>query len=95
MRKNSNFQNKSDYFHFQVLNLIMFSANEKRLTAGSNQEETNEGEESTIRRTVKQTIEYYTKREAQDDEFYQKIRQRRAAINPDSVPTEHSPLGKN
>lgn len=70
----------------------MFAADEKRGSAGADEEV---NEERSIRRDVRQLIQLYSKREAQDDEFLQKIRQRRTAINPDSGLSGQSPQGRN
>ncbi|CAI2310757.1 unnamed protein product [Caenorhabditis sp. 36 PRJEB53466] len=82
-------QEKASNYSNNILKFLMFAADEKREAAGGDEQL---NEERTIRRDVKQLIQLYSKREAQDDEFLQKIRQRRKAVNPDSGLTDKSPI---
>uniref|UniRef100_A0A8R1DNC0 Presenilin n=1 Tax=Caenorhabditis japonica TaxID=281687 RepID=A0A8R1DNC0_CAEJA len=85
-------QEKASDYSNNILKFLMFAADDNRQSAGADRaEEVNEGD-GTIRRGVKQLIAMYSKQEAQDEEFAQKIRQRRSAWNPDSGLTEQSPL---
>ena len=84
----------NSYNYFQILKFLMFAAEDKRETAGIDATEDsseNLNDERKLRKDVKQLIELYSKKDAQDDEFLRKIRQRRTAINPDSALTETSP----
>ncbi|CAL2030287.1 unnamed protein product [Caenorhabditis brenneri] len=87
-------QEKASDYSNNILKFLMFAAENKRTSAGMDMLEGSEepNEEQKIRQNVSQLIQMYSKKEAKDDEFLQKIRQRRTAINPDSGLTEHSPL---
>uniref|UniRef100_A0A1I7UKH8 Presenilin n=1 Tax=Caenorhabditis tropicalis TaxID=1561998 RepID=A0A1I7UKH8_9PELO len=82
-------QEKASDYSNNILKFLMFAAEERREVGGADEEL---NEERKMRKDVKQLIQMYTKKDAQDDEFLQKIRQRRTAINPDSGLTGHSPL---
>ncbi|EFO85358.1 CRE-SPE-4 protein [Caenorhabditis remanei] len=88
-------QEKASDYSNNILKFLMFAAEDKRETAGIDATEDsseNLNDERKLRKDVKQLIELYSKKEAQDDEFLRKIRQRRTAINPDSALTETSPV---
>lgn len=87
-------QEKASDYSNNILKFLMFAAEDKREIAGIDAEDSSENlnDERKLRKDVKQLIELYSKKEAQDDEFLQKIRQRRSAINPDSGLTETSPV---
>ncbi|CAI5438501.1 unnamed protein product [Caenorhabditis angaria] len=75
-------QEKAQDYSNNVLKLLMFSAEEKRKNAGSDQN----------KNRVKELIKLYSENKAMDEEFIQKIQARRTAINPDSANSEQSPL---
>lgn len=90
-------QEKASDYSNNILKFLMFAADDRQ-SAGIDMSledmdaEENLNDERKLRKDVKQLIQLYTKKEAQDDEFLQKIRQRRTAINPDSGLTAHSPM---
>ncbi|CAB3407033.1 unnamed protein product [Caenorhabditis bovis] len=69
-------QEKAADYSNNVIRLLMFTAEPKRKSAGV--------DEHPIRNGVKELIQLYSRREAQDEDFVKKIRERRLAVNPDS-----------
>ncbi|PIC51211.1 hypothetical protein B9Z55_001810 [Caenorhabditis nigoni] len=88
-------QEKASDYSNNILKFLMFAAEDKRESAGmdmAQDSQENLNDERKLRKDVKELIQLYSKQDEKDDEFLQKIRQRRNAINPDSGSTAHSPM---